>query len=179
MGTLVRTMSEVTRIEHAIEAAEAEGLDLRRLLEGCAEAYRGLLAPRTLELELPPGPLTLRAAPDLLVQALDKLVDNARGFTPDTGWVRLSAAVEGEGVRIALANQGPLLPEVMRGRLFDSLVSLRNSSQRAEGAAHLGFGLYVVRLVADLHRGHAEAHNLATGDGVEFVLHLRGMSTHV
>ena len=176
MGHLVRTMSEVTRIEHAIEAAEAEDLDLHALLRGCAEAYEALLAPRSLQLELPAGPLPLRAAPELLVQALDKLVDNARGFTPEAGWVRLSAAREEGGVRIALANQGPLLPETMRGRLFDSLVSLRDSSQRAEGAAHLGFGLYVVRLVADLHRGHAEARNLPAGDGVEFVLHLRGMA---
>ena len=175
MGHLVRTMSEVTRIEHAIDAAEAEDLDLRPLLQDCAEAYRALLAPRELRLELPPGPLPLRAAPELLVQALDKLVDNARGFTPESGWVRLSAAKEGEGVRIALANQGPSLPESMRGRLFDSLVSLRDKTQRAEGAAHLGLGLYVVRLVADLHRGHAEARNLPAGEGVEFILHLHGM----
>ncbi|WP_374604085.1 ATP-binding protein [Arenimonas sp.] len=175
MGNLVRTMSEVTRIEHAIDAAEAEDLDLRTLLQDCADAYRVLLAPRELRLELPAGPLPLRAAPDLLVQALDKLVDNARGFTPETGWVRLSAAREEHGVRITLANQGPLLPDAMRGRLFDSLVSLREKNQRAEGAAHLGFGLYVVRLVADLHRGHAEAGNLPGGGGVEFVLHLRGM----
>ncbi|KFL36946.1 ATP-binding protein [Arenimonas donghaensis] len=175
MGHLVRTMSEVTRIEHAIEAAEAEDVDLRRLLEDCAGAYRGLLAPRTLALELPPGALPLRASPELLVQALDKLVDNARGFTPEDGWVRLSATGEPGGVRIALANQGPRLPETMRGRLFDSLVSLRDKTQRGEGAAHLGLGLYVVRLVADLHRGHAEARNLPDGDGVEFSLHLRGM----
>src|SRR5690606_9100676 len=76
MGHLVRTMSEVTRIEHAIEAAEAEDVDLRALLADCAEAYRGLLAPRELRLDLPPGPLRLRAAPELVVQALDKLVDN-------------------------------------------------------------------------------------------------------
>ncbi|KFN51781.1 hypothetical protein N790_14090, partial [Arenimonas malthae CC-JY-1] len=175
MGTLVRTMSEVTRIEHAIESAEAESFDLRELLADCAEAYRGLLAPRELRLELPPGPLPLRGAPELVVQALDKLVDNARGFTPEDGWVRLSAAAEGEGVAITLANRGPVLPEAMRGRLFDSLVSLRGKSQRAEGAAHLGFGLYVVRLVADLHRGHAEARNLPGGEGVAFTLHLRGM----
>lgn len=175
MGHLVRTMSEVTRIEHAIEAAEAEDVDLRALLADCADAYQGLLAPRTLQLLLPAGPLRLRASPELVVQALDKLVDNARGFTPPGGWVRLSAAPEGEGVRIALANQGPLLPEAMKGRLFDSLVSLRGKGQRAEGASHLGFGLYVVRLVADLHRGRAEAHNLPNGEGVEFVLHLRGM----
>lgn len=175
MGHLVRTMSEVTRIEHAIEAAEAEDLDLDRLLGDCAGAYRELLAPRTLALDLPTRPLSLRASPELLVQALDKLVDNARGFTPEDGWVRLSATAEAGGVCIRLANQGPLLPETMRGRLFDSLVSLRDKHQRAEGAAHLGFGLYVVRLVADLHRGHAEARNLPGGDGVEFSLHLRGM----
>lgn len=175
MGTLVRTMSEVTRIEHAIEAAEAESFDLRALLADCAEAYRGLLAPRELRLELPAGPMALRGAPELVVQALDKLVDNARGFTPADGWVRLSLAPEGEGAAITLANLGPVLPEAMRGRLFDSLVSLRGKSQRAEGAAHLGFGLYVVRLVADLHRGHAEARNLPGDEGVAFILHLRGM----
>ena len=37
-------MSEVTRIEHAIEAAEPEELDLHALLRGCADAYAALLA---------------------------------------------------------------------------------------------------------------------------------------
>lgn len=173
MGHLVRTMSEVTRIEYAIEAAEPEPVDLRALLADCAAAYRTLLAPRDWRLDLPDSPLPLRAAPELVVQALDKLVDNARGFTPDTGWVQLSARGTGEGVRITLANQGPPLPSAMRGRLFDSLVSVREKGQRTEGASHLGFGLHVVRLVAELHRGHAEAHDLPGGDGVEFSLYLR------
>ncbi len=175
MGTLVRTMSEVTRIEHAIEAAEPETVDLAALLADCAEAWRPLLASRALQLQLPAKPLPLRCAPDLVVQAMEKLVDNARGFCPPDGWVRLSLAAEGDGVRIAVANQGPTVPEAMRARLFDSLVSLRDKTQRAEGGAHLGFGLYVVRLVAELHRGHAEVRNLPAGDGVEFVLHLRGI----
>lgn len=175
MGNLVRTMSEVTRVEHAIAGAEAETVDLVALLADCAEAYRGVLQPRTLRVELPSTPLPLRCAPDLVVQALDKLVDNARGFTPADGWVRLALAKEGDGVRIALANQGPQLPEAMRMRLFDSLVSVRDKPQRAEGGVHLGFGLHVVKLVAELHQGRAEARNLPAGDGVEFVLHLAGM----
>jgi signal transduction histidine kinase len=89
--------------------------------------------------------------------------------------VQLSLAREGDGVRIALANQGPPLPATMRSRLFDSLVSVREKPQRAEGAPHLGFGLHVVKLVAELHQGRADAHNLPSGEGVEFVLHLRGM----
>jgi dedicated sortase system histidine kinase len=173
MGTLVRTMSEVTRIEHAIESAEPETFDLRALLADYAEGHRHLLQPRELRLDLPPSPLRLRGSPELVAQALDKLFDNARGFCPPDGWVRLSLAAEGDGARIAVANQGPPVPEAMRARLFDSLVSLREKPQRLEGATHLGFGLYVVKLVAELHRGHAEARNLPHAEGVEFLLHLR------
>ena len=32
-----------------------------------------------------------------------------------------------------------------------------------------------VKLVAELHQGRADARNLPSGEGVEFVLHLRGM----
>ncbi|HEX4852766.1 ATP-binding protein [Arenimonas sp.] len=173
MGTLVRTMSEVTRIEHAISAVEPEDFDLRALLADCAEGYRSLLAPREFQVELPAAPLPLRGSPELVVQALDKLVDNARGFCPPEGWVRLSLAAEGEGARIALANAGPRLPEAMQSRLFDSLVSLRAKPQRDEGGTHLGFGLHIAKLITELHRGHADARNLPAGDGVEFTLHLR------
>ena len=175
MGTLVRTMSEVTRIEHAISAVEPEDFDLRALLADCAEGYRALLAPREFRLDVPAAPLPLHGSPELVVQALDKLVDNARGFCPPEGWVRLSLAAEGEGARIALANAGPLLPEAMQSRLFDSLVSLRAKPQRSEGGTHLGFGLHIAKLITELHRGHADARNLPTGEGVEFTLHLHNI----
>ena len=54
-------------------------------------------------------------------------------------------------------------------------MSLREGPSRGE-APHLGFGLYVVRLVTERHGGSAAAHNLASGEGVEFSLRLRGMA---
>jgi signal transduction histidine kinase len=89
--------------------------------------------------------------------------------------VRLGLAAEGAGARITLANQGPAVPDAMRTRLFDSLVSLRGKPQRSEGAAHLGLGLYVVKLVAQLHGGQAQVRNLPDAQGVEFSLHLHPM----
>ena len=62
----------------------------------------------------------------------------------------------------------------MQGRLFDSLVSLRDKSTPGD-APHLGLGLYVVRLVAERHGGIASARNLDDGSGVAFSLRLRGM----
>jgi two-component system, OmpR family, sensor histidine kinase ChvG len=172
LALIVRAMSEASRIEQAISSAEAEQIDLTGLLHDCADGYRALLAPRQLRLDLPERPLPLHCAPELVVQALDKLIDNARGFTPEPGWVRIALDPLPQGARLRVANSGPPLPEAMAGRLFDSMVSLREARR---GGVHLGFGLYVVRLVAELHGGRAWASDLPTADGVEFALELHGL----
>ncbi len=175
LGAIVRAMSEASRIERAIAGAEAEDFDLRALVAGCAEGYRALAGRRVLRVELPVAPLPFHGAPELVAQALDKLFDNACSFAPADGWIALSLHATAHAVVIRLANQGPLLPVAMQERLFDSLVSVRDHGARAGTAPHLGLGLYVVRLVAELHRGQAVAGNLADGSGVEFCLNLHGM----
>jgi signal transduction histidine kinase len=58
-------------------------------------------------------------------------------------------------------NDGPVIPDAMLGRLFDSMVTLREGE-------HLGLGLYIVRLVAEFHGGRVRAMNLPGGKGVRF-----------
>ncbi|HWX65151.1 MAG TPA: ATP-binding protein [Rhodanobacter sp.] len=174
LGALVRAMSESSRMERSITAAEPEDVDLRDVVRGCADAYRALIGARRLDCVLPDAPLRLHCAPELVAQALDKLLDNALSFTPEHGWLRLSLHAAPDGAEIELANQGPLLPEAMQGRLFDSLVSLRDKATPGD-APHLGLGLYVVRLVAERHGGIASARNLDDGSGVAFSLRLHGM----
>ena len=174
LGALVRAMSESSRMERAIAAAEPEDVDLREVVRGCAEAYRPLIGGRRLECVLPDAPLRLHCAPEPIAQALDKLLDNALSFTPPDGWLRLALRAIDGGAEIELANQGPPLPAAMQGRLFDSLVSLRDKASPG-GAPHLGLGLYVVRLVAERHGGTVAARNLDDGDGVAFSLRLHGM----
>lgn len=173
LAAIVRAMSEASRVEQAIAGAEGEDVELVGMLRQCAEGYRDLLAPRRLELSLPDAPTVLHCAPELLVQALDKLIDNAGSFCPPDGWVRISLERGVEGPQLVVANSGPTLPPAIRPRLFESLVSQRPSSHRQ--SVHLGFGLFIVRLVTELHGGRADAHDLPGGDGVEFVLSLRGM----
>ncbi len=175
LAAIVRAMSEASRVERAIAAAEPEDFDLRKLLHDCAEGYRALIAPRELRLRLPTQPMPFHGAPDLIVQALDKLIDNARSFCPANGWILIGLTPLNEGMQLVVANQGPLLPEAMADRLFDSLVSLRGADRRGDGAPHLGFGLSVVKLIAQRHRGQAVAANLPHGEGVEFRITLRGM----
>jgi dedicated sortase system histidine kinase len=175
LGAIVRAMSQANGMERAIGAAEGEDFDLTAVVRGCIDSYRSIIAPRRLESELPTAPLIMHGAPELIAQALDKLVDNARSFAPDDGWIRITLHALDDGAELTVANSGPLLPDTMQDRLFDSLVSLRSPTQRAAEAPHLGLGLYIVRLIASAHRGAASARNLADGSGVEFKLVLRSM----
>jgi signal transduction histidine kinase len=71
-------------------------------------------------------------------------------------------------VVLRISNTGPLLPAEMKGRLFESMVSVRKESAQHE--PHLGLGLYIVRQIAEFHGGSATATNRADGKGVEFEL---------
>jgi dedicated sortase system histidine kinase len=174
---ILRTMAEASRMEKAIKAAEAEDFELTGVVRGCAESYRGIAGNRQVHLMLPESPIRFHGAPDLIAQALDKLFDNAKGFTPEGGWIRIKLGLDVDGVEISVANSGPPLPAKMQERLFDSLVSMRDAgSLRAAGdVPHLGLGLYIVRLIAEAHDGSALAYNLPGDAGVEFRLRLKGM----
>jgi signal transduction histidine kinase len=67
-------------------------------------------------------------------------------------------------------NEGPLLPPHLDDRLFESLVSSRDTS--TSGKPHLGLGLYIVRLIADFHRGTVTARNLPDDMGVIIAVEL-------
>jgi two-component system, OmpR family, sensor histidine kinase ChvG len=166
-----------SRVERAIASADAEDFDLRALVAGCAEGYRALAGSRELRVELPASSVPLHGAPDLVAQALDKLFDNARSFSSEDGWIAITLETRDSAAVLSMSNSGPLLPGAMQDRLFDSLVSLRERSARGVGETpHLGLGLHVVRLVAELHNGKASASNLGDGSGVEFTLLLAGMT---
>ena len=107
--------------------------------------------------------------PDLMVQLLDKLVDNAVDFTPEDGEIRVSLAGAGDSYLLTVVNTGSRLPDSMQNQLFESMVSVRN--RRSEGP-HLGFGLFIVRLIADFHGGVISAHDLPDNAGVEFSVEL-------
>lgn len=167
---ILRAMSEATRIERAVGQAEGEDFDLGSLIGGCVESYRTVEASRQFTLKLAASPTLIHGAPELIAQALDKLIDNARSFTPVGGRIELRLTRLRLGYRLEVDNEGPPLPARMTSQLFDQLVSIR---EQRTGGTHLGLGLHIVKLVAELHRGQASAANRP--GGVIFTIDLLGM----
>jgi dedicated sortase system histidine kinase len=164
LAAILTRMTEATRLEQSLAEAERERIDLGKLVGACVDGYRIAYPQRTIDWATPQDTLWIDGAPDLVAQMLDKLVANAVEFgTPATPVVvRLARA--GGKARLTLDNDGPLLPEGMTGRLFDSMVSVRRET--GGDVPHLGLGLYIVRLIAEFHGGKARADNRNDGGGV-------------
>ncbi len=168
LSRILSSMSEAGRVEQSIRSAEVERLDLTAFLLSNVAGFREAFA-RDIECSVPDEPIWVSASADLLAQAFDKLMDNAADFCPQGGRIAFALWREGKRAVIAVENDGPPLPEEMRGELFESMVSVRAGQSEKP---HLGLGLTIVRLVAEFHGGTVRAGNREGGGGVRFCLEL-------
>lgn len=166
LNLIVVRLSEATRLEQALQAAEKEDTDLTLLVKNCVEGYRIAYPDAGLELEAPEHEFCQPVAADLIVQMLDKLVKNALDFKTGAEPVRIRLETGPADWAIHVANHGPPLPEGMAIQLFNSMISVRDKKQKQE--PHLGLGLYIVRLIVEHHGGKVSARNRQDGQGVIF-----------
>jgi len=165
---ILTAMSEASRVEELMAHAEPEPFDLCAVIQSTTAAYQDVYPDRQFEFvsELETGPA--RGSPELVIQMLDKLVDNAVSFSNDKDTITLCVEKQDSGLLLSVSNPGAPLPERMRHQMFDSMVSMRP----AESDKHLGLGLYVARLIAVGHGGRISADN--TDDGVIVSITLPG-----
>ena len=167
---ILASMGEASSLESMLAQSELEQVDLGELIRSCADGYRSAFG-LPIDVDCEAADTRCAVVPEAIAQALDKLVSNAADFaTPGTP-IRIALDREGGRMpawKIVVANQGPALPATMRDSLFDSMVSVRVGAGR--GSAHLGMGLYLVRLVAEFHGGRAFARDIAGGVEVGFTI---------
>jgi signal transduction histidine kinase len=169
MHAILTAMTEATRVEQSIEHTDRTKFDLAELTRNIGQAYRQSFTRHAIETRAPGEPCIVEGSPDLIVQMLDKLMDNAADFCPEGGRIELALDADQRHCRLTVTNAGPALPPQLDGRLFESLVSHRPAN---EAKPHLGLGLYIVRLIADFHRAVVTATNLPDESGVVFEVRL-------
>jgi two-component system, OmpR family, sensor histidine kinase ChvG len=176
LGAILLAMGAATRVEEAITGAERTRLDLVPLVAAAVAAYRSAFAQRAFAAELPKEPVVLEGAPDLIVQMLDKLVENAVDFSPPGALITVRLEVEPGAAIIGVENPGATLSPQLMARLFESLWQSRpdlgKGRSDADSRPHFGLGLYIVRLISEFHGGKAWAENLPDATGVRFVVRL-------
>jgi len=157
LQTILAAMGAATRTEEAISQTERTRFDLAGLVTSVRAAYADAFPQRQFVASGNEAPSTIDGAPDLIVQLLDKLVENAVDFSESGSQIEIELSTEPAVLALAVINKGAPIPEGLRARLFESMFELRRDT---DGKPHFGLGLYIVRLVADFHGGTVFAENL-------------------
>jgi signal transduction histidine kinase len=169
LQSILSALGAAARVEESIKQAERVNFDLRELLRSALSGYRDAFQGVRFDLDAPGDACFLRGAPDLILQMLDKLVENAVDFCPPSGLITVRLARSGGHYELSVINDGPPIPSGVLERLFESLFEHRTGH---DDKPHFGLGLYIVRLIAEFHEGKALAANRADGGGAIFTVTL-------
>jgi two-component system OmpR family sensor kinase len=152
MSRLVDDMFRLARLG-AQPAQAKEPVDLTTLVESCADRARVAEPDRAWRVQVAPG-LWCAGDEELLRRAIDNLVTNVRVHTPGTATGTVSAAVSGDGARVAVevSDDGPGVPEDKLPRIFERFY--RAGAGTRPGS---GLGLAIVSEIAVAHGGCATA----------------------
>ncbi|MCB1692763.1 MAG: hypothetical protein KDI19_08355, partial [Pseudomonadales bacterium] len=169
LSSILSNMTEATRLEESLDPAEQEYFDLEEVVRGCVRGYEVAWPNRAFEVVVESKFDKIFGLPELIAQMLDKLVSNANEFgEPGTPIRVLISTGDGDAI-LRVINEGPSLPDQVSRHLFERMVSVRS---RADGATHLGLGLYLARMIATFHGGRIDASNTPDGLGVAVTVRL-------
>ena len=169
LNHILTSMSEATRIEQSLQSGETIQFNLVQVVTGCLSGFAQIHPDINFVAKISQQDLPMQGSPEHLAQALEKIISNAVDFT-DNREVELTLEQDKGKAIIEIFNQGPLLPEQMQSKLFDSMVSVRSEAKQQE--PHLGLGLFVARLICEYHHGSIQADNDEARQGVKITLTL-------
>ena len=171
MITGVLDMAQIEADKITLQPAEVNVLDL---VHACLGQVRPVAEAKGLALTFsapPDAPTRLHADPLRLRQVLLNLLGNAVKFTPaGSVEVRLSWSADGSATRVEVADTGPGIPAVQRGRLFEAFERMDDEvTAVTEGA---GLGLAISAHLVNAMGGRIGCDARADGDGAVFWLEL-------
>lgn len=168
LSHLVNDLQELWRAEARQLPLSHTTIDVRAELEGVRERFVGQATEQGIELrlDLPSGPLSIRADQERLAQILDNFASNAIRYSPAGASVVLAASTDADEVVIGVIDQGPGLTDEQRERVFERFYRVDPSRSRALGGS--GIGLAIARALTEAMGGHAWAESAGPGLGSTF-----------
>ena len=154
-------------VEAPTVSLRSEQVDAGRLARDVAETAM-LSSGSTIVADTEPD-LIVEGDPERLRQALDNLVGNAIGHSPEGAVVKVSARRDGTSIVVAVTDEGGGIAADDLERMFEPGVRLTTERPGS------GLGLAVVRTIARAHGGEVEVES-TPGKGATFRLVLPGAS---
>ena len=167
LSRIMDSLTEAASLEQSLQGDEKTRFDLALLVYTYVESCRHSHPRQEFIFTGPADGIEIIGSALRIEQLFDKLMDNAIDFANDRSPINVQLVTEGGRIICRILNEGPVLPEQLRGSNFMSMVTTRPSSDERP---HLGMGLYVARTIAEHHGGQLQADNRTDTTGVRVTL---------
>ena len=138
----------IAQVEAGSQMSAFTELDFSALVRSIGETYQPVAedARHKLAIQVEDG-VHLTGDRQLLAQMISNLIENALKHTPEGTTISLGLRRSGAGFEAEVADDGPGIPEIERGKVFDRFYRL----DRSRSTAGSGLGLALVKAIAGLH----------------------------
>ena len=166
MDRLIQDLLDVTRVESGRLSLDMQPVTTIALLEGTLRTLRPLVREAGLELvvDLPSSLPAVNADPERIGQVMSNLIGNAIKFARKGGRVTVSATLQGDMVRVTVADNGPGIAPDHLPHIFDRFWQASTSTIRSRGA---GLGLPIAQGIIRAHGGQLRVES-TPGSGATF-----------
>jgi signal transduction histidine kinase len=165
---LAETLLLVAKYESGEQSVARRSVELGKIARSVVDELEPLWLAKGLRLRVGDDETAVALGDEgELRRAVMNLVSNAIAWTPEGGTIAVGIERNGAVVSLSVEDEGYGVPEAERAALFDRFPSRMN----ARPGSGSGLGLYIVRRIAESHRGSI-AYNPVTPRGSKFTLTL-------
>ncbi len=157
LGDLTTRLLRLARVDQEELKPRFQSTDVAELATRSVRRHSKLWPDRTISFQHQIDVSEARIDPELVGLAISQLVENACRYSQANGNVLINLAARDGLVAITVWNDGPLIADGERDRIFERFYRGTEARRTAPGS---GLGLYVARKIALAHGG-----NLALVDG--------------
>ena len=163
---MVSALAELSRLEDPDDMLRFEVMSAIEVIDGAFEQVSPEAKMRGVEIarEVQDG-VVMHADRRRITLAVTNVLSNAVKHSPEGAVTTLKVFLDAGQVHFVVTDHGPGFPPEDASHLFEKY--FRSAAERQRKVPGSGLGLYIVKTVAERHKGRVEARAAATG-GAEF-----------
>ncbi|MEW9682385.1 DUF4118 domain-containing protein [Pseudomonas sp. TE50-2] len=163
----IQNLLDMTRLGHGTLKLARDWVAPADIVGSALNRLRVVLAPLRVHTEVPPELPLLFVHAALIEQALINVLENAARFSPANGRLQLQVSVQDEQLCLAVADEGPGIPQDEREKIFDMFYTAARGDRGGQGT---GLGLAICQGMIGAHGGRILVDDGIDGHGTRITL---------